>query len=99
VPLANSQDWGGSLASGGLLGWGDGGRRSPEHLAPLIRCHPDSGTLRIGAFVQRKLARLPIRHEESRTIMRRIAWDYDRLAKLAEERLADQERRAIEPKT
>jgi hypothetical protein len=31
--------------------------------------------------------------------MRRIAWDYDRLAKLAEERLADQERRAIEPKT
>ena len=70
---------------------------------PLIDVMPCkkfvSGTLRIGAFVQRKLARLPIRHEESRTIMRRIAWDYDRLAKLAEERLADQERRAIEPKT
>jgi hypothetical protein len=33
-------------------------------------------------------------HEESRTIMRRIANDYDRLAKLAEERLADQERGA-----
>ena len=31
-------------------------------------------------------------HEESRTIMRRIALDYDRLAKLAEEQLADQER-------
>src|SRR5262245_25618483 len=33
-------------------------------------------------------------HEESRTIMRRIANDYDRLAKLAEEQLADQERGA-----
>ena len=33
-------------------------------------------------------------HEESRTIMRRIAMDYDRLAKLAEEQLADQERGA-----
>jgi hypothetical protein len=30
-------------------------------------------------------------HEESRTIMRRIAMDYDRLAKLAEVQLADQE--------
>jgi hypothetical protein len=30
-------------------------------------------------------------HEESRTIMRRIAMDYDRLAKLAEEQLANQE--------
>ena len=36
-------------------------------------------------------------HEESRTIMRRIANDYDRLAKLAEEQLADQE--ATERKT
>jgi len=34
-------------------------------------------------------------HEEARTIMRRIANDYDRLAKLAEEQLADQERGAI----
>ena len=33
-------------------------------------------------------------HEDARTIMRRIANDYDRLAKLAEERLADQEKRA-----
>jgi len=33
-------------------------------------------------------------HEEARTIMRRIANDYDRLAKLAEEQLADQERGA-----
>jgi hypothetical protein len=33
-------------------------------------------------------------HETARTIMRRIANDYDRLAKLAEEQLADQERRA-----
>ena len=38
-------------------------------------------------------------HEEARTIMRRIANDYDRLAKLAEEQLADQERGAIGPKT
>jgi hypothetical protein len=30
-------------------------------------------------------------HEGARTIMRRIAMDYDRLAKLAEEQLADQE--------
>jgi hypothetical protein len=33
-------------------------------------------------------------HEEARTIMRRIANDYDRLAKVAEEQLADQEKRA-----
>src|SRR5215475_5783283 len=33
-------------------------------------------------------------HEAARTIMRRIALDYDRLAKLAEEQLADQERGA-----
>ena len=34
-------------------------------------------------------------HEDARTIMRRIANDYDRLAKVAEEQLADQERGAI----
>jgi hypothetical protein len=34
-----------------------------------------------------------ITHEVARTIMRRIALDYDRLAKLAEEQLADQEKR------
>jgi len=38
-------------------------------------------------------------HEESRAIMRRIALDYDRLAKLAEEQLADQEKGPIGPKT
>ena len=38
-------------------------------------------------------------HEEARTIMPRIALDYDRLAKLAEEQLADQERGAIGDKT
>jgi hypothetical protein len=31
-------------------------------------------------------------HEAARMIMRRIAMDYDRLAKLAEEQLIDQER-------
>ena len=35
-----------------------------------------------------------VTHEAARTIMRRIAMDYDRLAKLAEEQLADQERGA-----
>jgi hypothetical protein len=35
-------------------------------------------------------------HEESRTIMRRIAMDYDRLAKLAEEQVVQE---AIERKT
>jgi hypothetical protein len=40
------------------------------------------------------------RAEETRTVAdRRIANDYDRLAKLAEEQLADQERGAIGPKT
>ena len=33
-------------------------------------------------------------HEDARTIMRRSANDYDRLAKVAEEQLADQEKRA-----
>ena len=33
-------------------------------------------------------------HEEARMAMRRIARDYDRLVKLAEEQLADQERGA-----
>ena len=51
-----------------------------------------SGTLTIGAFVQRKLARFDqMTHEDARTIMRRIAMDYDRLAKLAEAQLADQQ--------
>jgi hypothetical protein len=34
-------------------------------------------------------------HEAARTIMRRIANDYDRLAKLAKDQLAAQERGAI----
>jgi hypothetical protein len=38
-------------------------------------------------------------HEEARTIMRRIANDYDRLAKVAEEQLAGQEKRATSEKT
>ena len=38
-------------------------------------------------------------HEEARTIMRRIALDYDCLAKLAKEQLADQERGATGDKT
>ena len=38
-------------------------------------------------------------HEEARAIIRRIAMDYDRLAKLAEVQLADQERGANGDKT
>ena len=38
-------------------------------------------------------------HEAARTIMRRIANDYDRLAKVAEEQLADQEKGATGEKT
>ena len=39
-------------------------------------------------------------HEEARAIIRRIAMDYDRLAKLAEEQqLADQEKGATGEKT
>jgi hypothetical protein len=38
-------------------------------------------------------------HEAARTIMRRIALDYDRLAKVAEEQLAGQEKRATGDKT
>ena len=38
-------------------------------------------------------------HEEARAIMGRIALDYDRLAKVAEEQLADQERGAVGDKT
>jgi multidrug resistance efflux pump len=34
-------------------------------------------------------------HEEARAIMRRIANDYDRLAKLAEEQLVAQERTTV----
>ena len=41
-----------------------------------------------------------ITHEEARTIMRCIANDYDRLSKLAEQQLADQEgRMAIDAST
>jgi hypothetical protein len=35
-------------------------------------------------------------HEGARTIMRHIAMDYDRLAKLAEVQIADQERGTID---
>jgi hypothetical protein len=38
-------------------------------------------------------------HEEARAIMRRIANDYDRLAKVAEEQLAHQDRGATGDKT
>jgi hypothetical protein len=77
---------------------GDGGRRSPEHLAHLNRMpfRNDPGHWRFRAEEARTVAD-QMTHEESRTIMRRIALDYDRLAKLVEVQLADQE--ATERKT
>jgi CYTH domain-containing protein len=57
----------------------------------------DPGHWRFRAEEARTVADEDVTHEESRTIMRRIAMDYDRLAKLAEVQLADQE--ATERKT
>ena len=53
----------------------------------------DPGHWRLGAEETRTVAD-QMTDEAARTIMRRIANDYDRLAKLAEEQLADQEKRA-----
>jgi len=53
----------------------------------------DPGRWRIRAEEARTVAD-QMTHEEARTIMRRIANDYDRLAKVAEEQLADQDKRA-----
>jgi hypothetical protein len=74
---------------------GDGGRKSPE-TSPLIDLMPiqkvrfwDPEHWRFRAEEARTVAD-EMTHEESRTIMRRVAMDYDRLAKLAEQQLADQ---------
>jgi len=58
---------------------------------PLIRCHPESLSWppehwRFRAEEARTVAD-QVTHEEERTIMQRIATDYDRLAKLAEVQL------------
>jgi hypothetical protein len=58
----------------------------------------DPGHWRLRAEEARTVAD-QMTHEEARTIMRHIANDYDRLAKVAEEQLADQERGAIGDKT
>jgi hypothetical protein len=57
-----------------------------------------SGILSIGASVRREARTIADQmiHEESRTIMRRIAMDYDHLAKLAEVQLIQE---ATERKT
>jgi hypothetical protein len=78
---------------------GDGGRRSPKTSRPLVDVMQkvrfwDPEHWRFRAEETRTVAD-QMTHEESRAIMRRIANDYDRLAKLAEEQLADQERGAI----
>jgi hypothetical protein len=59
-------------------------------------CHPESLChWRFRAEEARTVAD-QMTHEGARTIMRRIAMDYDRLAKLAEEQIADQEKRNVE---
>jgi hypothetical protein len=54
----------------------------------------DPGHWRLRAEETRTVAD-QMTHEEARTIMRRIANDYDRLAKVAEEQLADQEKKRL----
>ena len=54
----------------------------------------DPGYWRLRAEETRTVAD-QMTHEEARTTMRRIANDYDRLAKVAEEQLADQEKGVI----
>src|SRR5262249_25513476 len=80
---------------------------SPTRLRPGDRCRGklmarnfiwDPGHRRFRAEEARTVAD-QMTHEAARTIMRRIAMDYDRLAKLAEEQLADQERGAAGDKT
>ena len=70
-----------------------------KHLGPLIDLMPmqkvrfwDPEHWRFRAEETRTVAD-QMTHEESRAIMRRIAMDYDRLAKLAEVQLADQDKR------
>jgi hypothetical protein len=81
-----------------------GGKRSAWTTRPLIDVMPsrkfvwDPNHWRLRAEETRTVAD-QMTHEEARTIMRRIALDYDRLAKLAEEQLADQERGTIGPKS
>jgi|SRR6516162_10907332 len=66
-------------------------------------CHPKglSGTLKHWRFRAEEARTIgdQMTDEEARTIMRHIAMDYDRLAKLAEEQIADQERGTIEANT
>jgi hypothetical protein len=58
----------------------------------------DPGHWRFRAVQARTVAD-QMTHEEGRTIIRRIANDYDRLAKLADEQLIDQERGTLGRKT
>ena len=58
--------------------------------AYLIRCDAMLSGIWLRAEEARTVAD-QMTHEQSRTSMRRIAMDYDRLAKLAEVQLADQQ--------
>ena len=92
------------MASGGLLScWRR--RKNRLKISPINGCDAlqkvrfwDPDHWRFRAEETRTVAD-QMTHEEARTIMRRIALDYDRLAKLAEEQLADQERGATGDKT
>jgi hypothetical protein len=68
---------------------------TPADLMPSRKFVVDPGHWRFRAEEARTIAD-QMTHEESRTIMRRIAMDYDRLAKLAEVQLIQE---ATERKT